>query len=200
MTKRVELLAPAGDLNRGIIALDFGADAIYFGAQQYSLRARASNFTPDNIREISEYAHSKNKHIYLVANILCHEPMLPGFKPFLDNVMKYKPDAFISSDPFIISSIHKNYPEAQIHVSTQQSITNSKGALFFKKNGATRVILSREVSYDELKQMTKALNGAIEVETFVHGAVCIAYSGRCMLSNNFCFRDANIGGCAQSCR
>ncbi|GHU50303.1 hypothetical protein FACS189459_3930 [Bacilli bacterium] len=130
MNNKVELLAPAGDLNRGKLAFDFGADAIYFGAQQYSLRARASNFNFDNIKEISEYAHSRNRKIFLVTNILCHNHMIGGFNEFLDEVIKYSPDAFICSDPFIIKTIHERFPDKQIHISTQQSITNSKAALF----------------------------------------------------------------------
>jgi putative protease len=127
---KVELLAPAGDINRGKLAFDFGADAIYFGAHQYSLRARASNFNFDNIGEISEYAHSRNKKIYLVTNILCHNQALGGFDEFITHAMQYNPDAFICSDPFIIKSIHDKYPQKEIHISTQQSITNAKAALF----------------------------------------------------------------------
>jgi putative protease len=197
---KVELLAPAGDLSRGKIALDFGADAIYFGGKQYSLRSRASNFDLEQIEEICNYAHERNKKCFLVTNIVCHNSMIKGFKNYLNSIMGFKPNAFICSDPYIIKTIHENYPQAQIHVSTQQSICNSKSALFFARNGATRVVLAREVSHKEEKMLIENVKGKVEIESFVHGAVCIAYSGRCMLSNNFCYRDANNGGCAQSCR
>ncbi|MDR2821563.1 MAG: U32 family peptidase [Mycoplasmataceae bacterium] len=199
-TNKVELLAPAGDLYRGKIAIDFGADAIYLGGQAYSLRARASNFDFSAIEEISEYAHSRGRKIYLVVNVLNQNGMIGGFKGYLQEVMKYKPDAFIVSDPFVIKTITECVPNAQIHISTQQSVSNSKAALFFARNKCTRIILSREVQFKEVELLIKNVNHKIEIETFVHGAVCIAYSGRCMLSSNFCLRDANIGGCAQSCR
>jgi putative protease len=197
---KVELLAPAGDLNRGKIAFDFGADAIYFGGQAYSLRARASNFTLENIYEISEYAHLRNKKIFLVINVLNQNGMLDGFEKYFKEILIAKPDAFIVSDPYIIKKVKALCPDAKIHISTQQSVSNSKAASFFARNGCSRIILSREVSFIELKGLLKGVDGKIEIETFIHGAVCIAYSGRCMLSSNFCLRDANIGGCAQCCR
>ena len=198
--KRPELLAPAGDIFRGKLSLDYGADAIYFGGTQFSLRARASNFTNEKIKEMCEYAHAHNKKCYLVTNILCHNVHLSNLRPYLKEVMNYKPDAFITSDPAVINAILEINPNAEIHISTQQSTTNSKASLFWKRNGCKRIILARELSYEEIKLMQQNLNGAIDIEYFIHGAVCIGYSGRCMLSNNFCLRDANIGGCAQSCR
>ena len=197
---RTELLAPAGDLQRAKLALDFGADAIYFGAKQFSLRARASNFEWNDIKEISKYAHKLHKKIYLVVNIICHDIHRHNFLPFLHQLMKYKPHGLICSDPFIISTIKKHYPNVEIHISTQQSVTNSKSALFFARNGASRIIMARETTFNDLKQTIKNVHNKIDIEYFVHGALCIAYSGRCMLSNNFCLRDSNVGGCAQSCR
>jgi putative protease len=126
--------------------------------------------------------------------------MLDDFLSYLRKMKKYNPDGYIVSDPFIITQIRKIDKKTQIHISTQQSVTNSKAALFFKRNECQRVILAREVSFSELKLLMKNVEKKIDIECFVHGAVCIAYSGRCMLSNNFCLRDANIGGCAQSCR
>ncbi|MDR2369168.1 MAG: U32 family peptidase [Mycoplasmataceae bacterium] len=196
----MELLAPAGDLHRGKIALDFGADAIYFGGKQYSLRARASNFDNAHLHEMVNYAHTHNKKAYLVTNIVCHNHLLTGFNDFLQEVIKTPPDAFLCTDPAILRKIQKLFPQAVIHVSTQQSVTNSKSALFWKRNGASRIVTAREVSLEEIKMMVAHLQGAIEIEMFVHGAVCISYSGRCMLSSNMCLRDANNGGCAQSCR
>lgn len=197
---KVELLAPAGDLQRAKLALDFGADAIYLGAKQFSLRARASNFEDNDIKQICEYAHQKKKKVYLVMNIVCHNIHLQNFTKFLRTIMQYKPDGLICSDPYIISIVRKLYTQVEIHVSTQQSVTNSKSALFFARNKANRIIMARETSFNDLRQTIKNVHKKIDIEYFIHGALCIAYSGRCMLSNNFCLRDSNIGGCAQSCR
>ncbi|MCV3743557.1 U32 family peptidase [Ureaplasma sp. ES3154-GEN] len=196
-----ELLAPAGDLFKAKIALDYGADAVFVGAKSYSLRARASNFEIEQIHELIDYAHARNKKVYLVTNVICHMPLTKNFAKFIDQIMVNPPDGCISADPFIIDHLKKHYREkTEIHISTQQSITNSKSALFFKRNGAHRVVLSREMTIDEISLLMKNLNQQIEVEVFIHGAVCIAYSGRCMMSNNFSLRDANVGGCAHSCR
>lgn len=194
----VELLAPAGDLEKAYFALEYGADAIFLGAKAYSLRAHASNFDISDIQNIIDYAHSINKKVYIVTNILCHNSLLNAANDFLDKLIKTNPDGFITADPFLIQMLVEK--KQIVHVSTQQSICNSKAALFWKRNGATRVVLAREVSYAEIELLMKAMNNQIEVEVFIHGAVCISYSGRCMMSNNFSLRDANIGGCAQSCR
>ncbi|MCV3728707.1 U32 family peptidase [Ureaplasma miroungigenitalium] len=196
-----ELLAPAGDLFKAKIALDYGADAVFVGAKSYSLRARASNFEIEQIHELIDYAHARNKKVYLVTNVLCHMPLTKNFASFMEEIMVNPPDGCISADPFIIDHLKKHYSDqTEIHISTQQSITNSKAALFFKRNKATRVVLSREMTINEISLLMQNLNNAIEVEVFIHGAVCIAYSGRCMMSNNFSLRDANVGGCAHSCR
>ncbi|MGL4952049.1 MAG: peptidase U32 family protein [Mycoplasma sp.] len=197
---KYELLAPAGDVERAKYALVYGADAVFLGGKQFSLRARASNFEISDIEEIVEFAHSKNKKVYLVTNIICHNFHIKEFKIFFDKVTNIGIDAFIVADPFIIYNLKKYYPNVEIHISTQQSITNSKAASFFKRNGATRVVLAREMQYDEIKSLCDNNNGNVEIEAFIHGAVCIAYSGRCMMSNNYSLRDANVGGCAQSCR
>ncbi|MCF0126571.1 MAG: U32 family peptidase [Clostridia bacterium] len=128
--RKPELLAPAGDIFRGKLSLDYGADAIYFGGTQFSLRARASNFTNDKIKEMCEYAHSHNKKCYLVTNILCHNIHLSNLRTYLKEIMAYKPDAFITSDPAVITAILEINPNAEIHISTQQSTTNSKASLF----------------------------------------------------------------------
>lgn len=197
---KTELLAPAGDLEKGYIALDYGADAIFLGAKSYSLRAHASNFDFSDIKQIIDYAHSKNKKVYLVTNIICHNTFIKPALDFMKKLVECNPDGFITADPFIVNLLHKNFPNKEIHISTQQSVCNSKSALFWKRNNATRVVLAREVTYNELKLMLENLNKQIEVEIFIHGAVCISYSGRCTMSNNFSLRDANTGGCAQSCR
>lgn len=200
MNKKPELLAPAGDLERAYFALEYGADAIYFGGKQFSLRARASNFEIDDIKKLVQFAHSKKKKVYIVTNVVCHNYLLNDFMNFFSKINEIGVDAFIVTDPFIFYQLKKNFPNAEIHISTQQSTTNSKAALFWKKNGATRVVLARELKYTELKQLCHNVDNRIELEAFIHGAVCIAYSGRCMMSNNFSLRDANVGGCAQSCR
>lgn len=201
MNKRVELLAPAGDLEKAKIAINFNANAIYLGGKKYSLRARANNFDIDEIRSAIEYAHKHNAKVYLVTNILCHNGMVKDFKPYLDKLMSLKPDGFICADPYTMETIHNSYPDVEVHVSTQQSVCNSKAALWWHKTvGATRVVTAREVDFKNLKLMTKALKNIMDVEYFIHGALCVGYSGHCMMSNNFSLRDANVGGCAQSCR
>ncbi len=200
MKNKIELLSPAGDIIKGKYALNYGADAIYLGAKSYSLRARSSNFDFKEVAEIINYAHSLNKKVYLVTNIVCHNAHLSAFDDFINQIIPLKPDAYICTDPFIMDRIRQHDKNAEIHVSTQQSICNSKAALFFKNNGCKRIILARENSYDEIVKMIQALKNAIDIEHFIHGALCIAYSGRCMISNNFSLRDSNVGGCAQSCR
>ncbi len=200
MKNKIELLSPAGDIIKGKYALNYGADAIYLGAKAYSLRARSSNFDFKEVTEIINYAHSLNKKVYLVTNIVCHNAHLSAFDDFIKQIIPLKPDAYICTDPFIMDHIRQHDKNAEIHVSTQQSICNSKAALFFKNNGCKRIILARENSYDEIVKMIQALKNAIDIEHFIHGALCIAYSGRCMISNNFSLRDSNVGGCAQSCR
>ncbi|XQP55596.1 MAG: peptidase U32 family protein [Mycoplasmoidaceae bacterium] len=198
---KVELLAPAGDLEKAKIAINFNANAIYLGGKKYSLRARANNFDINEIRLAIEYAHEHNAKVYLVTNILCHNGMVRDFKPYLDQLMVLKPDGFICADPYIMKTIHTKYPEVEIHISTQQSVCNSKAALWWHKAvGATRIVTAREVDFKNLATMTKVLKGIMDVEYFVHGALCVGYSGHCMMSNNFSLRDANVGGCAQSCR
>lgn len=200
MNKFHELLAPAGNYEKAEYALDFGADAIYIGPKSYSLRARSSNFDIDEIRSITEYAHSLNKKVYVVLNILCHNIHIKNFEEYFKKISECNVDGIICADPFIIRTIKRINSNMELHISTQQSISNSKSALFWKRNGASRVVLAREVSYNNLKLIAKNLKDLIEIEYFIHGAVCISYSGRCTMSNNFSYRDANIGGCAHSCR
>jgi putative protease len=200
MNNKIELLAPAADLTRGMMAINFGADAIYFGGKEFSLRMRASNFDLLEMNKMIDYAHSMNKKAYLVTNVVCRNHTLLNFNKFFTEIIKNPPDAFLCTDPAIIQKILAVNPKSVIHISTQQSVTNSKAALFWARNGAKRIVTAREVSKDELKLMIKNVQNKIEIEIFIHGAVCISYSGRCMLSSNFCLRDANNGGCAQSCR
>lgn len=195
-----ELLAPAGDFEKACIALDYGADAVFLGGKAYSLRSKASNFFMNDIKKTCDYAHSKNKRVYVTVNVICHNALLNGFPKFIKDLSETGVDALIVADPYIIDYVSKNYPQLELHLSTQQSITNSKAALFWKENGIKRIVLGREVSVPELKKLMANLKNQIEIEYFIHGAVCIAYSGRCMMSNNWSLRDSNVGGCAQSCR
>lgn len=197
---KYELLMPAGNFEKGMYALEYGVDAIYIGPKAYSLRARSSNFDFSEIKKITDYAHSKNKKVYVVLNIICHNGHLLGFEPFFKKINECNVDAAIVADPYIFSKIKEINKNFEVHVSTQQSVCNSKAALFWKRNGASRVVLGRETSFEELKLLDQNLNQQVELEYFIHGAVCISYSGRCMMSNNFSLRDANVGGCAQSCR
>ncbi|WP_027123968.1 peptidase U32 family protein [Mycoplasmoides pirum] len=198
--KKIELLSPAGDFEKATIALDYGADAIFLGGKAYSLRSQASNFFMKDIKKTCAYAHKKNKKVYVALNVICHNSLIKGFPKFIQNLYKTGVDALIVADPYIIDYLTKKYPKWELHLSTQQSVTNSAAAKFWKKNNISRVVLAREVSINELKELMKNLKNEVEIEYFIHGAVCISYSGRCMMSNNWSLRDANVGGCAQSCR
>ena len=200
MTTKHELLIPAGSYEKAIYAIKYGADAIYIGPKAYSLRARSSNFNIKEIKMVVDFAHKFNKKVYVALNIICHNSDLKGFENYFKKIDECNIDGVIVADPFIVESINRLNPNLEIHISTQQSVTNSKAALFWKRNHAKRIVLGREVSGKELKLILDSLNQEIEIEYFIHGAVCISYSGRCMMSNNFSLRDANVGGCAQSCR
>ncbi|WP_245595174.1 peptidase U32 family protein [Mycoplasmoides alvi] len=197
---RNELLSPAGDFEKATIALDYGADAVFLGAKAYSLRSQASNFFMNDIKKTCKYAHKKNKKVYAAVNVICHNGLLKGFPKFIKQLYDTGIDALIVADPYIIDYVSVNYPNWELHLSTQQSITNSAAAKFWKENNISRIVLAREVSIKNLKKLIQNLKNKLEIEYFIHGAVCISYSGRCMMSNNWSLRDANVGGCAQSCR
>ncbi|MDC4183891.1 peptidase U32 family protein [Mycoplasma bradburyae] len=197
---KYELLAPAGDVQKAMFAIDYGADAVFIGAKAYSLRSSASNFFFKDIKEIVDYAHERNKKIYITVNVVCHNPLVKGYAKFIDELALTGVDGLIVADPFIIHRTKNNHPELELHLSTQQSVTNSKSALFWKSNGLSRVVLAREVTIEELELLMPNVKDKVEIEYFIHGAVCISFSGRCMMSNNWSLRDANVGGCAQSCR
>lgn len=197
MVKKVELLSPAGDLERLKIALLYGADAVYIGGQEYSLRANANNFSIDEIREACKFAHNLGKKVYLTLNIVFHNEDLTGVYDFIKEVVDAKIDAFIVSDPFIIKYIKDNF-DVEAHLSTQASTTNLEAVKFWQKERIDRVVLAREVSIKEIKEIYDATG--IDIEVFIHGAMCTFYSGRCCLSNYFTNRDSNRGGCAQICR
>lgn len=194
---RVELLSPAGDLERLKIALLYGADAVYIGGQDYSLRANANNFSIEDIKEACDFAHKLNKKVYLTLNIVFHNEDLDNVYDFIKQVVDAKIDAFIVSDPFIIKYIKSNF-DVEVHLSTQGSTTNKESVEFWKNEGIDRVVLAREVSIKEIKEIYE--HTKIDLEVFIHGAMCTFYSGRCCLSNYFTNRDSNRGGCAQICR
>lgn len=195
--KKIELLSPAGDLNRLKAALLYGADAVYVGGQKYSLRANAANLNLDEIKEATTFAHNLNKKVYLTLNIVFHNEDLKEVKDYIKNVVERGIDAFIVSDVSLIKYIKDNF-DVEVHVSTQNTTNNLEAAKFLKSLGADRVVLARELSYEEIKEITKT--NIVETEVFVHGAICTFYSGRCALSSYFTGRDANRGGCAQVCR
>ena len=197
MTKKVELLSPAGDLERLKVSLLYGADAVYFGGRDYSLRANANNFSIEEIRDACKFAHSLNKKVYLTLNIVFHNEDLENVNNFIKEVVDAGIDAFIVSDPFIIKYIKDNF-NVEVHLSTQGSTTNKEAVKYWKKEGIDRVVLAREVSIKEIKEIYDETK--IDLEVFIHGAMCTFYSGRCCLSNYFTNRDSNRGGCAQICR
>lgn len=194
----IELLAPAGSLEKIKYAFMYGADAVYFGYKNYSLRANAKNLDLDEIKTAVEYAHSLEKKVYVTVNIVFHNEDFKGLKDYLIYLSKIHVDAIITSDVAVMNMIHENNIDLCIHVSTQASILNYEAALFYKKLGATRVVLAREASEEDIKRIKRETG--LEIECFVHGAMCTSISGRCVLSNYCTNRDSNRGGCAQICR
>lgn len=192
-----ELLAPAGDLEKLKWAINYGADAVYFGGPTFGLRANATNFTMEDIKEASKYAHDRKKRIYVTVNIVLHNKEVEELVIYLKKLDKIGVDAIIVSDPAIIKLASEN-TNLEIHLSTQQSTLNYEAINFWKKHRVTRIVLARETSKEEIEELIAETN--IEIECFIHGAMCAAYSGRCVLSNFFTARDANRGGCAQICR
>lgn len=196
--EKLELLAPSGDLERLKIACLYGADAIYIGGQNYSLRANALNFSVDDIREAVKFAHSLNKKVYVTVNIVFHDKDLNGVKEYLKVLDEIGVDAIIVSDVVIMDLWKKLNLKLELHVSTQASSLNYETVRFYQEVGATRVVLAREASKEDIKRIKDETG--IEIECFVHGAMCTSISGRCVLSNYATNRDSNRGGCAQVCR
>lgn len=195
----VELLAPAGTFLKLKTAFKFGADAVYFAGKKFGLRAFAGNFEDNEIEEAVKYAHSLNKKVYITVNILAHEADFDGLKDYILYLDKIGVDALIVADVGIIKLIRDIAPNLDIHVSTQANVTNSYSVKFFKDLGVKRIVLARELSITEIKKIHEEVPD-IELEAFVHGAMCISYSGRCLLSNYFTGRDSNRGACVQACR
>lgn len=196
--KKIELLAPAGDISRLKLAYLYGADACYIGGRDFSLRANANNFSIEEIEEACKFAHNLNKKVYVTVNIVFQNEDYEGIIDYLKELERIKVDALIVSDPSVIKIIKDNNLNLNIHISTQFSSANVEVVKFFKNLGAERVVLARELSKEEIKKIIDETG--VEIETFIHGAMCSSYSGRCILSNYFTNRDANRGGCAQICR
>ena len=195
--KKIELLAPAGDLERLKVALLYGADAVYIGGPSLNLRANAINFTLDEIKEGTEYAHKLNKKVYVTVNIVLHNEEIKEVKKYLKSLEECNVDAIIVSDPSIVA-IALSCTNLEVHLSTQASTMNSEACKYWKEKGVSRIVLARECSKENIKTIID--NVDIEIETFIHGAMCAAISGRCVMSNYLTNRDANRGGCSQICR
>lgn len=195
---KIELLAPAGNLEKAKIALLYGADAVYVGGKSFSLRARASNFSIQDIEKLCEFAHKRNKKVYVTTNIIPHDEDMKDIDSYLFALKNAKVDAIITSSLTILTKARELVPTIERHVSTQMSITNHYAIDFYKDLGCSRVVLAREVSYEEMVEIKK--NTSLELEVFIHGGMCCSYSGRCVMSNHLTNRDANRGGCAHSCR
>lgn len=196
MNKKIELLAPAGDLDRLKIALIYGADAVYIGGKRFSLRSAASNFTIDDIKEGVAFAHNLNKKVYVACNMVMHDEDDKETLEYLKSLKSIGVDAIIVSSLYI-ASLAKSI-SLEVHISTQLSIMNSLGINALENMGASRVVLGRECSLDDIKEINK--NTSLETEVFIHGGMCSSYSGKCLLSSTMCERDPNRGGCAHSCR
>lgn len=194
-----ELLLPAGNFEKLKFAFAYGADAVYAGVPRFSLRTRENDFRKESLVEAIHYTHELGKKIYLTMNIYAHNTKIKGFMEEMERMLQYKPDAMIMSDPGLIGLARKEFPELEIHLSTQANCTNWSSAAFWRDQGVSRIILSRELSLKEISEIHEQVPD-IELEAFVHGAICIAYSGRCLITNYMNNMDANQGTCTNSCR
>ena len=195
-----ELLIPAGSLEVLKVAVLYGADAVYLGGEAFGLRAKAKNFTLEEIREGIDFAHSHGVKVYITANILAHNGDLPGVEAYFSELRELKPDALIISDPGVFAIARRVCPEIDIHISTQANNTNYETYRFWWELGARRVVSARELSLAEIREIRDRIPEEMEIESFIHGAMCISYSGRCLLSNFLTGRDANRGACTHPCR
>ena len=196
--KKTELLAPAGSLEKLKWAILYGADAVYLGGVNYSLRANAKNFTLKEIKEGVKFAHNNNAKVYVTVNIVFHNEDVNNLESYLKSLDEIGVDAVIFSDPLIIDIVKKNNLKLELHLSTQASVLNKDAARYYVNQGVSRIVLARECSKSDIKNIIDEVG--CEVECFIHGAMCSNVSGRCVLSNYFTNRDANRGGCCQVCR
>lgn len=200
MIKKPELLAPAGDSEKLKVAILYGADAVYIGGEHFGLRAKAKNFTIDEMKEGINFAHSHNSKVYVTANIIAHNEDFNGMGEYFKTLEQIGADAILVADPGVFQVAKEYVPNMQIHLSTQANNTNYKSANFWYSLGIKRIVVARELSLEEIKQISQNINDDMEIEAFIHGAMCISYSGRCLLSNYMTNRDANRGECSHPCR
>ncbi len=200
MRRKIELLIPAGSLEVLRVAVDYGADAVYIGGEAFGLRAKAHNFTMEEMKEGCDYCHAHGARLYVTVNIFAHNADLPGVRVYLNRLKEIPVDALIISDPAIFTMAREILPDMELHVSTQANNTNYGIYQFWYRLGAKRVVSARELSLEELKEIRANIPEDMEIESFIHGAMCISYSGRCLLSNFLTGRDANQGACTHPCR
>ena len=198
--RKPELLIPASNLEVLKTAVIFGADAVYIGGEAFGLRAKAKNFSKEDMQEGIRFAHENGVKVYVTANILAHNRDLEGARAYFGELREIGPDALIISDPGMFSIARQVWPEAEIHISTQANNTKYMTYRFWWEQGAKRVVSARELSLEEIREIRENIPEEMEIESFVHGAMCISYSGRCLLSNYFTGRDANQGECTHPCR
>ena len=198
--QKIELLAPAGDLERLKTAFIYGADAVYIGGEIFGMRSAAKNFTIEEMAEGVEFAHARGKQVFVTLNIIPRNEEFEQLEMYLHELDRIGVDAVIVSDPGVFSVVKSTLPNMEIHISTQASTTNAEAATFWYNQGAKRVVMARELSFAEIKELRENSPEDMDIEAFIHGAMCMSYSGKCVISNYTTGRDANRGACAQSCR
>ena len=198
--REVELLAPAGDLEKLKIAFEYGADAVYIGGEIFGMRSAAKNFTKENMIEGVNFAHERGKRVFVTCNIIPRSEDLEILRDYLLELEEIGVDAVIVSDPGVFKVVKETIPNMEVHISTQASTTNYNAANFWYNKGAQRIVTARELSLEETKEIREHIPEDMDIEAFVHGAMCMSYSGKCTISNYTTGRDANKGSCAQSCR
>lgn len=200
MRKKPELLAPAGNFEKLRYAIAYGADAVYCAGERFGLRARADNFSPEELAAAAEWVHSRGKRLYVTLNMIPHEADFEGLEETVRYLAEIPVDAVLVADPGVFSVVRQTAPELKVSISTQANNTNSRTVAFWHRQGASRIVMARELSREELAAIVSRAPEGMEIETFVHGAMCISYSGRCLLSHYLTGRDGNRGDCAQPCR
>ena len=198
--KKPEILSPAGNPEKFRFAIDYGADAVYCALERFGMRRAADNFTKETLASAIDYAHARGRKVYLTVNVMPHEGEFDQLPHFIAEADELKPDAYIVSDPGVMDCIKANTKNPELHLSTQASTVNAAACRFWYRQGVKRIVLARELSLAEIKAIRGSIPEDLELEAFVHGAMCVSYSGRCLLSNYFAGRDANGGACAQPCR
>lgn len=198
--EKIELLAPAGDLEKLKMAIVYGADAVYLGGESFGLRKASKNFSIEDIEEGIKFAHKRDKKVYITLNIVPHDEDMEGLEDYLLDLKKIGADALIVSDPGMFSVVKRTVPDMDIHISTQASVTNYETMMFWYGLGVRRIVLARELTFKEIEDITSKIPEDLEIEAFVHGAMCMSYSGRCLISNYMTGRDANRGDCVHACR